>query len=318
MQHRTTSAIAGIATTAAVLGIATSPATADRADTRATTGDTLYLGAPLMAGTFAPDACVLLCSAGSPANPVAGSSDLVGMDVSGPVLGVGGGTIEVRSEPFVYDGASGRAPSTLRVSYDRRGEGRGGARASTTLDIVPVGIDGRDSGKPVATVAARSLPLDGTRQTVGPVVLPADGLVLGGRYRTVARARVDLPTSSRAAIRVAPARIVALGPEAAPAALRASRPAVRVSGRRVRATVACPTTAIGSCWVEGRLRAGSTRLRSLPVVRDLPPGASRTVVVRLTSSERARVRRANRLVTTVAIRDSAGRRASATRRTVVR
>ncbi|WP_320672142.1 hypothetical protein [Patulibacter defluvii] len=283
----------------------------DRGGDRATVGDTLYL-TPLGPARLDVGGCFLLCATGTavPAPSSGSDADLSGMRLDGPLLLPGSGTVTMSSDSFRYDAADGHDASAVRVSYGARLDGPGGATARARLDLVPAA-----GGAAVASVPEQALERDGTRHVLGPVRIDPKALTRGGSYRVQVTARVEVPSGASTTVRFATPRLVAIGPEAPPVTtptLRLSRPGVRLSGRRLRVEVRCPTAASVSCRIDGRVLAGKRTLRKLAAVR-VAAGARKRLVVRLTAAQRRRAGTARRLTVRVAASDGAGARDGAER-----
>lgn len=282
-----------------------------QADGRTTVGDTLYL-TPLGPARLSTGGCILLCATGTAvAAPTSGAdAGLSGMTVSGPLLLPGSGTVTLESDAFRYDAADGHDATALRVSYAARLDGAAGSAATARLDIVPAA-----GGSAVAGMPGQALALDGTQHAIGPVSLAPKQLTRGGSYRVVVSARVDVPSGASATVRFATPRLFAIGPQQTVAptpTLLLDRPAVRLSGRRLRIEVRCPAAAAGSCRIDGRVLVAKRTLRKLAAVT-VAAGGRKVLVVRLTAAQRRRAASARRLTVRIAGHDGAGARDDAQR-----
>lgn len=289
---RPTAALAALLATAAaaVPAAAGVPvAAAQDPDPDVTLHDTLYV-LPLGRAAATPECALVLCPFAQPFEPVGSGPDagVAGLRASGVPLLPGRVVAEARSLPMPYDGAGGAGTASATLAADRVAEGAGGTvTAAVRLEEQGGGI--------VGVLPAAPVPLDGVRRTGGPVPIDLAGLRPGRSYVAVARFEITAPAGSSVSARIFAPRLLALGPRRAPKAppvLRPRAPVVRLNGRRLRVTVACPT---GSRRCELQVRA-SLRGRTLAKgSRREQAGAGHTFDLRLSAADLRRARRAGRI-----------------------
>ena len=293
-----------IGTGLAALLASAAPGTA-AADEPLTLRDSLYV-LPLGQPSAIPECVLVLCPLVQPFPAVGSGADAgsTGLRAFGLPLAPTGVTAEARSEPLPYDGAGEDGTASVAFSVVRSAEGSGG---TVTTSVVLQD----QAGATVAQLPPSTVPLDGTRRTVGPVAVDPKALTPGRSYVAVARIALSAPAGASVQTRVQAPRLLALGPRRAPRKPRAFKPAApvtRLSGRTLRVTARCPSGP-SRCDVEVRTALNGRTLKK--GAADMQAAARHTFTYRLSAAELRRVRRVGRITTTLRLEDEAGRTGSA-------